>query len=227
MDTKRIIEKIKKCMALGKSSNAHEAAAAMRQAQKMMEQHGLTEDDIEGSSYGNEAVECPIQAGKKVPVHLTAFVNLIIKAFQVKAVIERNLRVSDYSYRIRYFGPSHRVATAGYAHVVIFRAMEAAWREHLENNPSWKGVRGARLSFMIGWLDEISSKVEAIGWPAEEEARTELMVDSHYGKSLVKASGKGRRFSTFGCVADEGRAAASGFEINRPMNQDRARLGQF
>lgn len=227
MDTKRIIEKIKKCMALGKSSNVHEAAAAMRQAQKMMEQYGLTEDDIEGSNYGNEAVECPIQAGKKVPVHLNAFVNLIIKAFQVKAVIERNLRVSDYSFRIRYFGPTHRVATAAYAHAVIFRAMESAWREHLKNNPSWKGVRGARLSFMLGWLDEISSKVEAIGWPAEEEARTELMVDRYYGKSLVKASGKSRQVSMFGCVADEGRAAASGFEINRPMSVNRARLGKF
>ena len=36
MDKQKIIDKIKKCMALGNSSNANEAAAALRQAQKMM-----------------------------------------------------------------------------------------------------------------------------------------------------------------------------------------------
>ena len=87
-------------MALGESSNANEAAAALRQAQKMMNMHGLTEDDIEGSNYKNDTVEVPIQANKKTPVHLSKFVGIIMKAFQVKAVIETNVRVSDASYRI-------------------------------------------------------------------------------------------------------------------------------
>lgn len=221
MDKTKAIEKIKKCMALGQSSNANEAAAALRQARKMMESFGLTERDIEGSDYGNEAVEVPIQAGKKIPIHLHKFINVIAKAFNVKPVVERNVRVSDESYRIRYFGPTHRVTTAAYAHVVIFRAMEKAWREQLETNPSYKGVRGARLGFMCGWLSEISSKVEAIGWPKEEEEMTDLIKDEFYGKSLVSIKPRGA--NVVGSLLDAGRKAASSFSINRPMNGETIR----
>lgn len=217
MDKAKIIDKIKKCMALGQSPNANEAATALRQAQKMMAAHGLTEEDIEGSAYSNEAVECPIQTGKKVPIHLTEFIGLIKRAFQVQPVIEKNVRVSDESYRIRYFGPTERVVMAAYAHVVIFRAMEAAWRAQLEAKPSWKGVRGARLSFMVGWLREIKSKVEEIGWPEGEKERTEIIKNEFYSRELTLT--KPRAFSQYGTLAADGRAAASDFNIHRPMNQ--------
>lgn len=218
MDGKeKIIDKIKKCLALGKSNNAHEAAAALRQAQKLMEKHGLSEEDLEKSGYGHEAVECPIQANKKaIPIHLSRMVNLLMKAFQVKAVIERNVRVSDVSYRVRYFGPTHRVQMVGYAHVVIYRAMESAWRQALADDPSWRGVRGARLSFMVGWLQEISSKVEAIGWPAGEEEKTDVVKAEFYGKELV--TGKSRSATLTSDLYDNGRNAAANFNINRPMS---------
>ena len=215
MDKSKVIEKIKKCMALGGSSNPNEAAAALRQAQKMMEMHDLTEDDIEGSNYKNETVDCPIQANKTVPVHLTRFVNVIMKAFQVKAVVESNVRISDRSYRIRYFGPNHRVTMAAYAHTVIYRAMEAAWKEQLKLRPEWKGVRGARLSFMVGWLEAIAAKVNDIGWPEGEEARTEVIKNEFYSTSLVKTKQRNNRL--YGGAMAEGAAAASSFNINRPI----------
>lgn len=40
MNDQRILERIKKCLALSQSSEPHEAAAALRQAQKLMEMHG-------------------------------------------------------------------------------------------------------------------------------------------------------------------------------------------
>lgn len=46
MNREQALEKIKKCLALSKSSNVHEAAAAMRQAQKLMAQHQLTEETV-------------------------------------------------------------------------------------------------------------------------------------------------------------------------------------
>ena len=39
------LAKIKKCLALAASPNPHEAAAATRQAQKLMAEYGLTETD--------------------------------------------------------------------------------------------------------------------------------------------------------------------------------------
>lgn len=49
MDKNTALEKIKKCLALAASDNPNEAAAAMRQAQKLMEAFGLRDVDIEMS----------------------------------------------------------------------------------------------------------------------------------------------------------------------------------
>ena len=38
----KILDKIKKCLVLASSANEHEAAAALRQAQKLMEAHGIS-----------------------------------------------------------------------------------------------------------------------------------------------------------------------------------------
>ena len=44
--SEKILDKIKKCLALASSANEHEAAAALRQAQKLMQAHGLTDQDV-------------------------------------------------------------------------------------------------------------------------------------------------------------------------------------
>lgn len=47
MNKKDAIEKIKKCLALSKSANQHEAATALRQAQSLMEKYNIDADDAE------------------------------------------------------------------------------------------------------------------------------------------------------------------------------------
>ena len=46
-ELERIIRKIKHCLALSASANEHEAAAAMRQAQKLMQKYRITEIDVQ------------------------------------------------------------------------------------------------------------------------------------------------------------------------------------
>ena len=57
------LDKIKKCLALAASPEAHEAAAAMRQAQKLMAQFGLTETDVTLADVGEVR-----QQAQNVPV---------------------------------------------------------------------------------------------------------------------------------------------------------------
>jgi len=60
-DHAKIMDKIKKCLALSASSNEHEAEAALRQAKKLMEAHGITDLDIQAA----EAEERRAKAGAK------------------------------------------------------------------------------------------------------------------------------------------------------------------
>ena len=87
MDRAKLLSKIEKCLRLSKSSEPHEAAAALRQAQKMMELHGISEAELGAVGYGNEKVSVPIQVNKKLPIALATLVALIKKAFGVEAVV--------------------------------------------------------------------------------------------------------------------------------------------
>ncbi len=222
MDKERAIEKIKKCLALSKSPNANEAAAALRQAQAMMRKYNVEEHEV--SEYTNESVDIPIQKSKKPPIHMTAMVNIIKEAFLVEPVLETRIGVSDESYRVRYFGPTERVLLAQYAHVVVWRAMEAAWRQMLVESPYLKGERGARTSFFYGWLSEVRSKLDEIAWERDDHEQTELAKVRYYGRELV--AGKSRDIKVDDTVAGAGALAAKDFSIHRPVGEERVRIGR-
>ncbi len=46
MDRSKVVERIRKCMALARSSNAHEAAVAMRQARALMAQYRIFPNEL-------------------------------------------------------------------------------------------------------------------------------------------------------------------------------------
>lgn len=222
MSNAKIIDKIQKCLRLSKSSNTHEAAAALRQAQKMMSAHGISENDLELAGYSDAEVDVPIQKNRKAPLVLVTLVGLIRKAFGVRAVLEDRIGISDVSYRVRYFGPSTRVQMAAYAHQVVYRAMEGAWRQHLKDNPIARGQRGWRTSFQSGWLLSVEEKLEDIGFPKDELEATEMMMDNHYRRSLSKAAINNQ--GVYSSIMDKGAAAAKDFSIARPMGAEQAAL---
>ncbi|GCE83023.1 DUF2786 domain-containing protein [Komagataeibacter diospyri] len=55
MSQKAVMERLKKLIALSRSSNAHEAAAALARAQQLMREHKITEDDLVLSNMGDIA----------------------------------------------------------------------------------------------------------------------------------------------------------------------------
>lgn len=222
MDRSKLISKIEKCLRLGKSSEPHEAAAALRQARKLMELHGVSEKELGTIGFGHEKVNVPIQVNKKLPVVLVALVNIIKKAFGVEPVVESEVRVSDRSYVIRYFGPNDRVLLATYSHQVVFRAMNQAWTSHLEENPGIKGGRGTRAGFMLGWLDSVLEQIETLAMTDEEREGTTLVKTNHYNRELRKSKVSNIRIS--GMAEDSGRQAGSQFRLHRPMGQENLKL---
>lgn len=224
MDRAKLLSKIEKCLRLSKSSEPHEAAAALRQAQKMMEAHGVTEVELGAVGYANEAVSVPIQVNKKLPAALAALVALVKRAFGVEAVVESEVRVSDRSYVIRYFGPADRVMLASYAQTVMHRAMTSAWTRHLNDNPLDSGIRGARSGFQLGWLDAVADQVEALAMTDVERAGTELVKTQHYGRELAKSKVNNMRVS--GKAMDAGAEAGAAFRLHRPVGTERLKLGR-
>lgn len=215
MDRNKALEKIQKCLALGKSPNEHEAAAAMRQAQALMRNFGITDAEIGLLGYGSEAVQTAIQAGKKIPLTLSELVYLIRHAFGVSAVYERRILKTDANFCVVYYGREDRVMLAGYAHSVVARAVEQSWQKHLKENPYLKGQVGSRAGFYAGWIHGVQSKVEAFATPQEEIAKAKTLMESMYP---ALRSAVPNNMKVDGRALRAGAAASEGFSLHTPMN---------
>ena len=62
----RILRKIERCLALSRSANEHEAGTALRQAQHLMDEYGVSEIDVAASTIDRVAVKSP--TGRKPPL---------------------------------------------------------------------------------------------------------------------------------------------------------------
>ncbi len=218
MAEERILEKIQKCFAMAGSAdyNPLEAANALRQAQALMRKHNVTEAEIAAIGYGEQKISLPIQCGKKHPMHVSRLNALVRKAFGVATVIEHEKRVSDFSYAIRFFGPKHRVELAAYSYAVMFREVNKGWTRHLNDYPLLAGVRGARMSFMVGWIEAVDETIVDFGMNKEEEAGTDAKKLEFYGHDLRTVNAN--RMALYGSVLEAGNAAGSGFRLHRPMH---------
>lgn len=239
----KALDKIRKCMALSRSSNEHEAAAALRQAQALMRKYGLEEDDVAQVEY----LSCLVVArdyeyGKRKPLMLSSVVSVVMTALGVKAVWEWHVPQlreprTDYErlnpmllrgrpvHAIRYFGPRSRVFLAEHAHSVVYRAVGKAWSEFRARR--FAGLappRGARASFYAGWCSQVLEKVQALVVTSEEEARIQKAKERQYGGGYQGKPAPLGTKKTFDSIVSAGALAGSDFEMNRPLGEDRLRL---
>ncbi len=218
MDRARILEKIQKCFNLSKSPVPAEAAAALRQAQKMMALHDVSERELGIVGYGTERVSLPVQANVKLPDYLNRLAHMIRSAFGVIVTVSKELRVSDLSYAFNFYGPKDRALLAAYAFEVCFRAMNSGWTQYLRENPRMKGLKGARSGFLIGWIETVRHTVTDFALTDEEKQK----LDDHVaGRDMVKAN----KTQIYGKTLDAGREAAEDFRLHRPITPDRLKIG--
>ena len=226
MDKEKAIEKIKKCLALGKSSNSNEAAIAMRMAVKLMEQFGLTEAEVEASHIGMAQWKSPYgfdARSKAVPGSLTILVGTICKAFGVRAV---NSLGWDGKVTVEYWGSDNRVQLAVWCSTVVMRAMNRDWLAYRDNYLG-EHARGQRVnlnreSFRHGWLAPVLEQVDAMALTETEQQLVQRKMDMVYSK-LHKGTNKPSKtdLATFGAGMEKGKE----FKLHRPMGQTRLGLG--
>ncbi|MCW3479713.1 DUF2786 domain-containing protein [Neisseriaceae bacterium JH1-16] len=194
MDRQTAIEKIKKCLALSKSANEHEAAAALRQAQALMEKFGVEDEDILLS----EISESRVKSGARVtPVKWESWLSsTVAKAFGCEKVFAQGYEAGYWTFI--GCGPSSEIAT--YAYSVLLRQLKKARGEyqtrHCKRLVPASRTRRADL-FCEGWVIAVSNQitkfagsqrnVEALAaYMAKEYADLEELTprDRQAGKSL-------------------------------------------
>lgn len=171
MSNKRILDKIKKLMAMVERGNEHESANAMKKIQALMEEHKLSSDELELSGIDSSTVTCANNSNTQ-PAWSHALVSLITHVFGVKAIFT-NAMTNDFKqvWKVMFIGPADRVEISGYVYTVLARQLKAARRDFILtlNKRIKTKTKTARADlFCEGWCSGVRHKVKALLPSAKE-----------------------------------------------------------
>lgn len=181
----RILRRIKKCLALSHSDNEHEAAAALRQAKRMMDKYGI--DVTEASAPDYEVYD--LSSGKAHKSRLTqaerALYSLVARFFGCSLYSDRGWPV--------IVGVSPAPKIVEYAANVLLRQMRRGYDEVAADIEKQAGrdigvsfKRKARHSYSVAWAVSVESKVHefaAVIIPEQKKGH-ESAVSKHWNMDL-------------------------------------------
>lgn len=157
--SERVIEKVKKLMALAESKNRHESELAMAKANQLLLQHNLqrlSQEELEEVRREESLTYVEdILKSKRLTAKMLAITD-ILETFYVNPIINRgNTKVVT----IQIIGDKTNVELAAYVGAFLDRELERLWEE---NRKKWKQVSGVRGKkwFMMGVAQGYKEKIE-------------------------------------------------------------------
>lgn len=170
----RVIRKIKRCLALSKSSNENEAATAMRQAQALMREYRLTELDVHLSNVGE--VESGVARAKRRPTWDRQLSSIVANAFGCKPLSRQHWcrTTSKVVDRAVFVGVNPAPQIAMYAYETLLAKLALARREYVARVRA--GKQYSRYSpetagdhFALAWVSAVHHKVHDLVPRGEED----------------------------------------------------------
>lgn len=151
-ETERILQKIRKLLALTDSSNEHEALLAMQKARQLLDRYNLDEElhqDKDTATYVNLLINLK---RKRLECYHRAICSLLIEYFHAKIVITPLYDAQDLTtYRcIDIMGRDGNVKIAGYVYHFLMERLPILWHKHRATN---RGVKNGRNSYWLGVLN--------------------------------------------------------------------------
>lgn len=214
-DRNFIIAKIKKCLALAKSSNEHEAAIALRQAQRMMQQHGITDFDVEAADIQEEATKA---GASSAPARWECgLATRVAKAFDCAVFLAVDYPVGKWTF----VGAAPSGEIARYAFEVMFRQVKRARVGYIKTALKRCGptsrTRRADL-FCEGWVMAATALIEAFAGSEAQQAKvTAYLENKHALKGFHGRNRNAGRKLTERDFGDTvaGHAAGQAAQLNR------------
>lgn len=183
----RVIRKIKRCLALSKSSNENEAATAMRQSQSLMREYRLTEMDVRLSDVGE--VESEKARANRRPTWDRDLGAIIAEAFGVQSFSRRHWcnTTSRAVERAMFVGVTPAPQIAMYAYETLLTKLTIARREYVSQVRA--GKRRSSYSpdtagdhFALAWVSAVHGKIHELVPRGEEDP---ALAQHSNGRDLV------------------------------------------
>src|SRR5690554_2478836 len=190
MDKNKIIDKIRKCLQLANSSNPNEAATALRQAQKLMEKHGVSSGDVQLADISSEATA--LSRARKQSLHLVMLVQLIEKAFGVRSLVDSmKYGFGPWRSNVVFIGFDAQPKIATYAFEVLRKRLAADRKRFLleQSTKRHNRIRKIRLadSYAEGWVMAVRRTGQEFAVPPEKKELINQWVENTYKSEVGEA----------------------------------------
>jgi hypothetical protein len=179
-----LLARIRKCLALGKSSNEHEAAAAIGKARELMDAHGITQEDILLSEISEESVKG--NCAQRAPLWEVALCQTIQHALGVTVLVGADGK------RI-YIGRGAAPQVAAYAFAVLFRKLKAERAEYTRTRLKRCSLARKRQRadvFCEAWASSVYSQVKKLMPRQPVDDRVGQYIERRYGDALTTVSAR-------------------------------------
>lgn len=193
INNKKIVDKICKCLRLSESSNANEAALALRQASRLMKKHGITDSQVLAA----EMSEYATQIGEQYtpPFWALALANLVADAFECRYLISR-----CYGRRpeFRFIGLGIKAEVATYSYTVLHRYLQKAIDEfeltlkhqHTKSMGKNKTTQHRVEVFTQAWLFRAGRCVAEFSNSETEKKIVDDYIKEKYGETVELSTGE-------------------------------------
>lgn len=194
MDRDTALQKVKKCLALAGSSNPNEAATAMRQAQKLMEQFDISDVDVSLADVKEAAQKARSSTVSRWEALLA---RVISDAFSCESLIRRGylptfIGGAKKGAEFRFVGVGAAAEVASYAFQVLYRqahrdrqAHIAAQRKSIKQ--ATKTARGD--AFAMAWVMAVEKLVERFaGSPEKADLLVDYMAKTYPGMGEARTA---------------------------------------
>lgn len=183
----RVMRKIERCLALSKSANSHEAGIALRQAQALMAQYSVRQEDLALSDF--DAACVPSRSGITPPRYLEYLAQLINRSFGTVTLYSARRDWSS-SGRLKasgcyeFVGPRDACRVAGYAYEVLQRQLLRDRRAFMNTlNKRLKRETKCRRgdAFAEAWVAGAQQAVIPMTITPDRQALNERYLQRRYG----------------------------------------------
>lgn len=157
-------------------STEDEAIAAMAFAKKLMEEHGITLDDIKNNNEAATDFDEKTVTDSRKNLHEVDLYGILVNIAKFTDTHTHIVRGKNGA-NVYFFGYRSDIELAEYLREVCKRALETEWTKYVQNNYIQGHKRTARKSFMIGMSVRVSQRLKDMKEEyINETTGTELVV---------------------------------------------------
>lgn len=220
----KVLDKIKKLLALGQSTNPHEAANAVCKAQQLMQEYQLTMQDVELTSIGEVATKMT-NTSRKQPRWHVGLIHVVCSAFGVAPFVEYHLGAEPVC---KFIGRHEKIEVAVYFYIVLSRKIKQARRQYLSalSRRTKAANRTARADlFCEGWVYGVAHNIAKPAQSEKEEGLIKEYIRQKY-PFVIEAKSRATNIKYEGDSLHKGYAAGMEVEVNTGVpGQERKQIG--